>query len=289
MKKILLLGANGQLGTDMRKVFSHSSHEIIPVCRKDIDIEKYKDIVDFLNRNMDFHYLINCAAYTNTEQCEDESARAFAANSFAVLELATFCQQHDKVLFHISTDYVFDGKQEKPYIETDCPNPLNVYGNSKLSGEQFIHAYHDQFFIFRVSSLFGQAGARGKGGNFVETMIRMAQEGRSLRVVNDQMMSPTHTLDAAKAIKYFIDNEVDTYGIYHCSGEGECSWYDLALEIFNQLNVKVKVSPVSYVEYKTKAKRPVYSVLDNSKINQNYQMPHWRGSLREYLSIKGYL
>ncbi|MDQ0218896.1 dTDP-4-dehydrorhamnose reductase [Peribacillus cavernae] len=289
VKKILLLGANGQLGTDVQDVFSpFKQYEIINVYRNQLDVEK-DNITDFLTSVGDFDILINCTSYHKTDECEDFPAKSFAINSLAVWEIAKFCNAHNKVLFHITTDYIFDGKSRQPYLEDDCPNPLNVYGTSKLSGEHFIKAYHDKYFIFRVSSLFGKAGASGKGGNFVETMINLGNQGKTIRVIDDQVMSPTHTLDIAKAIHTFIDQDVDSYGVYHCSGEGECSWHGFAEEIFTQLNMDVDLIPVPHTSYQTKANRPLFSVLDNSKLNELHQMPNWRDSLTAYLIQKGYL
>ncbi|WP_160118400.1 dTDP-4-dehydrorhamnose reductase [Bacillus sp. V59.32b] len=289
MKRILLLGANGQLGTDIQKVFSLSSqYEIVPVYRSQLDVEN-DDIASFLGHVNDFDILINCTSYHKTDECEDFPEKSFAVNSLAVLEIAKYCNAHHKTLFHITTDYLFDGKGNRPYREDDQPNPLSVYGNSKLSGEHFIKAYHDGYFIFRVSSLFGKAGASGKGGNFVETMINLAKQGKTIRVIDDQVMSPTHTLDIAKAIHTFIEQEIDSYGVYHCSGEGECSWHDFAAEIFKEINADVDLIPVPHTSYQTKANRPLYSVLDNSKLNRIHQMPDWQDSLTDYLKLKGHL
>ncbi|MGE7636047.1 dTDP-4-dehydrorhamnose reductase [Bacillus paramycoides] len=288
MKKILLLGANGQLGTDICFVFSSfPQYKIIKVYRRDLDVEK-NDIHSFLSQ-IEFDIIINCTSYHKTDECEDFPAKSLVINSLAIGEIAKYCREHDKVLFHFTTDYLFDGKKSQPYRETDTPNPLNVYGISKLTGEHFIKNHLDKYFIFRVSSLFGKAGASGKGGNFVETMIQLGKQGSTIKVVNDQVMSPTHTLEIARAVFAFIDQDIQEYGVYHCSGEGECSWYDFAKEIFDQLNMEIDLVPVSHSNYPAKAKRPSYSVLDNVKINEIYQMVNWKSSLTEYLSRKGHL
>ncbi|MFC3884153.1 dTDP-4-dehydrorhamnose reductase [Bacillus songklensis] len=288
MKRILLLGANGQLGTDIHFVFSSfPQYELIDVYRKDLDVEK-DDIRQFFSQ-VEFDILINCTSYHKTDECEDFPSKSLVVNSLAVSEMAKYCHEHDKVLYHFTTNYIFDGKKNRPYKEDDCANPLNVYGISKLAGEHFISNFHDKYFIFRVSSLFGKAGASGKGGNFVETMIQLGKQGKTIRVVDDQVMSPTHTLEIAKAVFTFIDKKIDAYGIYHCSGEGECSWYEFAKEIFVQLNMDVDLIPILHTGYPTKAKRPVYSVLDNTKINEIYQMVNWKNSLTEYLYRKGHL
>jgi len=288
MKKILLLGSNGQLGTDLQRVLQRTK-DVLPVQRGLLDMERFDQIYPFLSENDDFDVLINCTSYHRTDECEDFPSKSFAVNSTAAVELAKFCRKYDKLLIHFSTDYVFDGKNESDYSEDDAALPLNIYGISKLAGEYGIRAYHDKHFILRVSSLFGVAGASGKGGNFVETMLRLAKEEKPVKVVNDQFMSPTHTLDIARAVESLIDLNVAEYGLYHCSIEGECSWYEFAKEIFEQAGLSVNVFPVKSVEYKTKALRPTRSILNNSKINKYYFMPDWKDALRRYLKIKGYL
>ncbi|MFT4412438.1 dTDP-4-dehydrorhamnose reductase [Fredinandcohnia humi] len=288
MKKILLLGANGQLGTDIQYIFSfYPQYDLIPVYRKDLDVEK-DDIYQFL-RQVDFDVLINCTSYHKTDECEEFPLKSYIVNASAVREMAKYCNLHQKVLIHFTTDYVFDGYKNQPYVEEDCTNPLNVYGTTKLAGEHFIKSYHDRYFIFRVSTLFGLSGPSGKGNNFVETMIQLGKQGKKINVINNQIMSPTHTLEIAIAIIKFLEQDITQYGIYHCSGEGECSWYDLAAEIFEQLYMHVDMTPVSHTEYPTAAQRPLYSVLDNSKIRKVYQMKNWRDSLTDYLVRKGHL
>jgi dTDP-4-dehydrorhamnose reductase len=285
-KKIILLGASGQLGMDIQLVFSDSSkYEIIPLYRKDLNLELCHQINQKLCLFSNCDYLINCAAFTQTSQCEKEIEKAFKLNSISVLELAKFCQEHGLTFFHISTDYVFSGKKNQPYNEEDETSPLNVYGNSKLSGEQFIKAVHDKYFIFRVSSLYGRHGNKFNAKNFVESMLSKAHAREELLIVNDQIMSPTHTLDVAWAIERFIDLEHDGYGIYHCSGEGQCSWYEFAHEICKQSKLDASVTPIHSSHYPSIVKRPMYSVLDNTKINRIYPMKHWKVSLIEYLSL----
>jgi len=279
--KVLILGSNGQLGSDLLEVFEG---KVIAFTRKEFDAQK--DDINKLPKDVD--YIINCISYHKTDEVEDNSDKAFKINSSFVYELARFCSENDITLFHISTDYVFDGCKKSPYNEEDIPNPLNIYGLSKFSGEKAIQTYTDKYFIFRVSSLFGRAGASGKGGNFVTTMINLAKKNTPLKIIANQYMVPTHTLDIARVIKYFIDNRVDEYGIYHCVSDGSCSWYDFTKEIFNQIGLDYKIDKTTYEEYKTKAKRPKYSVLDNRKLSKYYKMPHWREALKEYLTLKGY-
>jgi dTDP-4-dehydrorhamnose reductase len=292
MKKILLLGANGQLGSDIVKVFSDSeSTSLLPLYRKNLDVEETSSIKSKLDKYSDIDYIINCTSYHKTDECEDFVEKSFKVNSIAVLEMAKYCLEKDIVFVHISTDYVFgeDGGNKVPYKEDDRPNPLNVYGNSKLVGEFFVRNYCKKYFILRVSSLFGVAGSSGKGGNFIETMIKFAKEKRPLKVIANQLMSPTHTLDVAKAIKTVIDNNIIDYGTYHVCNSGYCSWYEFAKTIFEFSLIKADLSKTTYEEYKTKAKRPKYSVMDNAKICKYYRMPGWKEALKEYLELKGYI
>ncbi|TNJ60642.1 dTDP-4-dehydrorhamnose reductase [Paenibacillus hemerocallicola] len=286
MKRIVLLGANGQLGTDIRRVFRDAPVDLVPLYRGDIDVEQTERIGGVLRGIGPYDALINCTSYHKTDECEDYAAKAFAVNTLAPREMAEACGEAKAVLVHITTDYVFDGRKRTPYLEEDATSPLNAYGVSKAAGEHFVAAHHDKFFILRVSSLFGTAGASGKGGNFVETMLRVAAGGAPLRVVNDQIMSPTHTLDIAESIKMLLMEGVDDYGIYHCSGEGECSWHDFAAEIFRQRGVVADLRPVTCSEFPTKARRPAYSVLDNGKLNRLRPMPHWSDALRDYFRLK---
>jgi dTDP-4-dehydrorhamnose reductase len=290
MKTILLLGANGQLGSDIGKVFAANGGVAIkPVTRRDIDVENTDRIVPFLEQAADgCDWIINCTSYHRTDECEDFAAKAFSINAVAVREMARYCQASGKVFVHFSTDYVFDGLQDAPYTETDLARPLNVYGVSKLAGERFVELIHDRHYIFRVASLFGVAGASGKGGNFVETMVRLAKAGNSLKVVADQIMSPTHTLDIARMVYALARNDGAEFGIYHCAGGGQCSWYEFAAAIFAQIGLNADLSPTTAREYRAKALRPAYSVLDSRKLADFYKMPDWKKSLAEYLELKGY-
>lgn len=287
MKKVLLLGANGQLGSDITKTFDSKDITLINVTRSDFDIEK--DEITALMPYRDVDYIINAMAYHKTDECEDFPEKSFIINSSFVYELAKFCHTHAITLFHISTDYVFDGKKETPYTEEDSPDPLNIYGLSKYAGEITIKRYLQRYFIFRVSSLFGQTGVSGKGGNFIETMITLAKKKTPLKIIADQYMAPTHTLDIARAIHTFIINEVNEYGVYHCCNSGSCSWYDFTKAIFELARIDHPIEKTTYAEYKTKACRPQYSVLDNTKLATYYPMKTWEEALKEYMHLKKHI
>lgn len=285
-KKILLLGANGQLGSDIRKVAAdHANIELIAVTRKVLNVETDK-IQDKLSKFLPVDYVINATSYHKTDECEDFPDKSFRVNASFPYELAKFCQHHDITLFHITTDYVFDGHKTEPYIETDVPNPINIYGLSKYAGEIAVRQYMEHYFIFRVSSLFGVAGASGKGGNFIETMLKMACEGKPIKVIDDQFMVPTHTLDIAKAILNFVIKDIRAYGIYHCVSNGFCSWYEFAAKIFELSGVKADLRPSLYADFKAKARRPKYSVLANAKLSSYVMMPSWENALKDYLCFK---
>ncbi|WP_171687044.1 dTDP-4-dehydrorhamnose reductase [Paenibacillus planticolens] len=290
MKRIALLGAKGQLGSDIHRALKENSQfEVITITREMLNVENTEIIIPVLEKLGRIDVLINCTAFHNTEQCEADPLKALVINSIAVLRMAAYCKQNKTLFIHFSTDYVFDGSKQAPYTEEDRVSPLNAYGSSKAAGEEAIAAYLDTYFIFRVSSLFGEAGASGKGGNFVETMIRLSKQGKPISVVQDVIMSPTHTRDVAEMVRAFLEQEITAYGVYHCSGEGACSWYELAAETFAICGIACETTPILNSAYAAKVRRPLYSVLDNSKLNRIYPMKSWQSALAQYLQLKGHV
>lgn len=287
MKKILLLGAAGQLGTDIAKITSSDNIKIIQSTRADFDADT-DEPDDKLSSFTDCDYLINCIAYHKVDECEDNTAKSFAINSDFVRKLALFTAQHKITLIHFSTDYVFDGLKNKLHKEVDETLPLNVYGSSKLGGEKLILAYAKKYFIFRVSSLFGSKQTDNPNINFVEKMIHAAKTNQKLRVIDNQIISPTHTKDVALALKYFIDKDFNHYGTYHCCNSGFCSWYQFVEKIFDISRLNSDLTPVSYDSFHTHAKRPQYCAMDNSKLSKIYKMKNWEDALEEYMELKGY-
>lgn len=284
MAKIVILGSNGQLGSDLRKVLA-PHHDLINSTSQDIDAAAM-DVSSQLAPYADAKYIINCIATTNVDGCESNPQQAFLVNSAFTLQLAQFCTFNQITLIHISTDYVFDGTKLGEYLESDMPNPLNVYGLSKYAGEIAVQNYANKYFILRVSSLFGIAGASGKGGNFVTTMLRLASEKDSWNVISDQLTCPTHTLDVARAIDILIAKEVSEYGVYNCVSSSSCSWFEFTEEILRQTGQDInKVKPISYKDYTFKALRPQYAILSSAKIAQYYTMPDYKSALSEYLSL----
>lgn len=285
MAKIVVLGSNGQLGSDLMQVLA-CGNELIASTKVNLDASG-NNVMLQLEAYATADYIINCIATTNVDGCEDNPQTAFVINSGFVVQLAQFCQTHDITLIHLSTDYVFDGSNQHPYSENEQPNPLNVYGLSKYAGEIAIKNYASKHFILRVSSLFGVAGASGKGGNFVTTMLRLANEKDSWTVIDDQLTCPTHTLDIARAIKALIEQKVTEYGIYNCVSSSSCSWFEFTQEILRQTgNNPAKVKPVSYHEYKFKALRPQYGIMAVAKLSKYYVMPSYQAALSEYLRLK---
>ncbi|MBC8235355.1 dTDP-4-dehydrorhamnose reductase [bacterium] len=277
---IMLIGANGQLGSDLRKVLT--TEELIPLTHADIEITDAAQVEAIIKHHQP-EVVINTAAYHKTDECEENAEKAFQVNALGVRNLALSCREHNATLVHMSTDYVFDGKKGEPYTELDTPNPINVYGVSKLAGEHFVKYILDKYFLIRTSGLFGVAGSSGKGGNFIELMLRLADERDEIRVVDDQTLSPTSTVDLANKIKKLITTE--RFGLYHITNNGACSWYDFAAKIFELSGKKPNLKRTTTEEFGAKANRPKYSVLDNYNLRQigMDDMRTWEEALATYL------
>lgn len=285
--RIAIIGANGQLGSDLVKVFNSSKHEIVPLTHADIDVTK-SELSEKVLRNVQPDVIINCAAYVRVDDAEDNADIAFGVNAIGARNVARICEELNSTLMHISTDYVFDGRKEKPYIEDDVPNPVNVYGNSKLAGEYFVRNIPEGYYVIRSSSLFGAAEARGKGGNFVENMIKKAKSFEEIRVVDDMVMSPTYTRDAAGMIRDILMAELPS-GIYHVANSGSCSWFDFTKAIFEMQDMDVNLLPIKTSALRSKAKRPMFSALVSARLKKHgLEMPSWGDGLRGYLNEKGY-
>jgi len=233
--------------------------------------------------------VINTAAYNRVDDCEEDLQQAFALNAFAVRDLSLLCRKLGASLLHFSSDYVFDGSQKVPYTESDAPNPLNVYGVSKLAGEFFVRNSLEHHFVVRTSGLYGKAGCWGKGTNFVDAMVHMARSGKPIRVVNDQWITPTYTRELAQKLKDLVES--GRFGLYHLTNSGQCTWFDFAKEIFRQLGLNPSLSAVSSSAYRAQAERPSYSVLANRNAEELglTDFEPWQEALREYLHEKGYL
>jgi dTDP-4-dehydrorhamnose reductase len=285
--KVAIIGANGQLGTDLVEVFSKDPEfEVISLTHKDLDVTVL-DSLEIL-KELKPDVIINTAAYVRVDDAELYPEKAFAVNAVGALNVARVANEIKAINVYISTDYVFDGEKGEPYVEDDAPNPVNVYGASKYAGEIFTRNYSPKHYIIRVASLYGKAWASGKGGNFIEWVIEKAKRGEELRIVEDQFMSPTYTKDVAKTLKEFLKLRPE-FGVYHMVNEGFCSWYEFTKAIFDVLYWNVEIKPIKSNELNRLAKRPRFSALKNEKIERlGLKMKPWREALREYLKEKGH-
>lgn len=275
--KILITGASGMLGHDLRDVLK--GHELIATNSKTLDISDEEKVMNFIIENSP-DIVINSAAYTAVDDCETHYDDAYAVNAIGSKNLALACAEIDVPLIHISTDYVFNGKKTTPLLENDELGPQSVYGKTKLEGEKFIEDILDKYFILRTAWLYGV-----NGPNFVQTMLNLAKNHDELTVVFDQVGSPTYTYDLACGISELLES--DKYGIYHLTNSASCSWYDYAKEIFELANIEIDVKPVTTEEFPRPAPRPKYSVLDNGKwVNAGFTpLRNYKEALKDYLSL----
>ena len=277
-KRILVTGANGQLGSEMRKLGSVSPNEYIFTDVQELDITNKEAVMSFVEQN-GVNIIVNCAAYTNVDRAEDDEATAELINATAVGNLAEAAKAVDGTLFHVSTDYVFGADGNTPRSEDMSTNPLGVYGRTKLSGEQAIAEVGAKAIIIRTAWLYSEFG-----NNFLKTMLRLTAEKESLNVVFDQVGTPTYAGDLALVIFSIIEGNLyaGNEGVYHFSNEGVCSWYDFANEIAIAAgNINCNIQPCHSSEFPSKVTRPPYSVLDKTKIKQTFgvDIPHWRDSM----------
>ena len=279
--KVMLIGAGGQLASDLRKALERET--IIPLAHADLDITDAAAI----RRAFESHrpqVVVNTAAFHRVDDCESQVEKAFRVNSFAVRDLALACLEWDATLVHFSTDFVFGGDKSDPYIETDRPQPLNVYGASKLAGEYLVSATLGKCFLIRTCGLYGLGGSKSKGANFVETILRKAAEGKPLRVVSDQVITPTYTVDLARKVAELIRS--DGYGLYHISNNGSCSWFEFARRALELSGVKADLSPTTSKAYGAPTRRAPYSVLRNYRLEclGLDDLPVWEDALVRYLA-----
>lgn len=276
MKKILITGSNGQLGRALNREYEGEQVQIVNTDVPQLDITDL-DAVLCLVRTEQPDIIMNCGAMTAVDLCESEYEKAFCINAVGPRNLAIASRETGAKLFQISTDYVFSGDADTPYVETDRPDPQNVYGSTKLAGEQFVKDFADRYFIIRTAWLYGE------GKNFVGTMLRLAETNDTVRVVSDQIGSPTSAVQLAKMMHRL--EPTDNYGVFHGTCEGQCSWADFAAEIFRQAGKQTKVERITTQEFGAAAKRPAYSVLDNQmlRLTTDLQMQHWQDALRVYL------
>ncbi|WP_081740540.1 dTDP-4-dehydrorhamnose reductase [Aquimarina pacifica] len=280
MVRVVIIGASGQLGQCIKNVHKkYGKLEIISTTSQDVDITNSQEVNNFFEKKH-FDYIINCAAYTNVEQAEKESEKAFLVNAEGVKNLAEVCKNYDATLIHISTDYVFDGKKHTPYTEKDRTNPINEYGKSKLKGEEHIQYILDKYFILRTSWLYSEFGH-----NFYKTILKKSQTEKELTITTSEIGTPTNANDLAKFILDLIESARQEYGLYHYSNFGEASWYDFAKEILTVSGKHEAIMLKKTDNYPTFAKRPVYSVLNKENTTRLFGLTilDWKESLRKLI------
>lgn len=286
--KILISGISGMLGVDLYQVLG-KEHQVTGLDRRDfpcspspsvskIDITDLEAVKELFSR-LTPHFVIHAAAYTDVDGCEKDADKAYQVNALGTRNIALACQKLDIPLLYLSTDFVFRGNEEVPYSEFDEPHPVNIYGKSKLAGENYLKSFLSRYFIVRTSWLYGKWGK-----NFVATILKLAREKSILKVIDDQVGSPTYTKDLSQQIKRLVVTEL--YGIYHITNSGRCSWYQFAQEILKLAGIKgVKLIPITSEELARPAPRPKFSVLDNYclRLSLGDAMREWKEALKEYM------
>jgi dTDP-4-dehydrorhamnose reductase len=286
--KTIVIGCNGQLGTDLLRCFSEN---VVALTHDDLEITNANDVVA-LFRDVKPSLVVNTAAFHQTARCDQYPAKAYEVNAVGAVNLAKACELVDALLVHISTDYVFDGAKGAPYVETDPVRPLSVYGLSKAAGEAAVMNYCRRHYVVRSCGLYGRVPSRAKGDNFITKVLRTAQNLGEVTVVDDEIVTPTWTLSLARQIRRLCEAESSIrYGIVHASDEGQCSWYEFTAEIFRLTRTAAVLKPVSVAESRPDVRRPRYSVLENRALNDARAniMQTWRSSLAQYLESTGQL
>lgn len=276
--KILITGSNGMLGHDLIEALK-DNHELVLTTSRTLDITDKEQVFDFISQNKP-DIVINSAAYTDVDGCEQNQDLAYSVNGEGVKNLALACREADSTLVHISTDYIFNGENTRPWVEDDEIGPISVYGKSKLKGEQAILEILDKFFIVRTAWLYGV-----NGRNFPKTMLELAENHSQITVVYDEVGTPTYTPDLAKAISQLIETE--HYGIYHITNSGSCSWCEFARYIFEVAGKDVEVIPVTAAEFARPAPRPHYSVLENRNwVEKGFEpLRSYKEAIKEYIEL----
>lgn len=281
MKKVAIIGADGQLGTDLVRAFSEK-HEIVPLTIQDIRVEDADQVRSVLS-GIQPDVILNTAAYHRVPDCESHQSLAFEVNAIGAQNVAKAARKLKAVTVYYSTDYVFDGAKGSPYLETDTPNPQSVYAISKLAGEYLTRHYCDRHFVVRVSGIYGRVPSLVKGGNFITTMLKLAGEKPEVRVVGDEILTPTPTEEIARNSLDLVDTEA--YGIYHMTSEGACSWYEFASVIWSTLDLKTPLRRAKVSDFPQTVQRPTYSVLENAGLKSLgiNRMSPWKDGLVRFL------
>lgn len=282
MKKILVTGANGQLASCIKKAASEQlGQSFMFVTRQELDITDAASVQAYFNSHH-FDYCVNTAAYTNVEKAEQDVGRAFEINAEGAKNVAKACEDHETTMIQISTDYVFDGNKNDPYLETDLTNPINVYGASKLQGEEYVKQYCKAHYVIRTSWLYS-----AYGHNFLNTMVKLAKAGTALTITTEQTGTPTNANDLAQLIFRIIEGNTEAYGCYHFSNKGSATWFDFAREILTR-HSQLNTSNLAKTDhYRTFAKRPTYSVLNTNKVERTFTIAtkDWRERLQPVIAF----
>ena len=278
--RILLIGANGQLGSDLTEVLR--AHEVVKTTHQTLDVVDPEQVRQKV-RECQPQAIINTSAYHKVDICETEVMQSFQVNAYGVRNLALAAREVDAKLFHFSTDYVFEGNVPAPRTESDPTDPISAYGVSKLAGEKIASYLWPKSVVIRTCGLYGHAGSSGKGGNFVEMMLKKAANGDAIKVVHDQRLTPTSTREVARKVRDLLSTA--SFGLFHITANGDCSWFEFAREIFSIAGVKADLSPTTSEAFKSPARRPAYSVLDNTRLRAMGidDLKDWQEALQEYL------
>jgi dTDP-4-dehydrorhamnose reductase len=281
--RVAVVGANGQLGTDVAAAFRERGDTVVPLTHAEIELSSLESVRNCFDGS-GVELVVNTAAMHHVEKCEADPEQAWLMNGLGARNLAEVTRGSGATLIHVSTDYVFDGTKGRPYVESDAPLPLNVYGNTKLTGEYFVRTLNPRHFVLRTSGLYGANPCRAKGGlNFVDLMLKLGKERDKVRVVDSEFVSPTSTAELARQIAAVSRSEA--FGLYHATAEGSCSWHEFANEIFSLAGMTVQVEVALPSEFPAKVTRPLYSVLENRRLKENglNMFGPWQTGLAEYL------
>ena len=287
-RKVAIFGAGGQLGVELKREFGERGYQVAAWDRIDVDITNAPAVESAVG-GLGPEFVVNAAAYNQVDVAETEPTAAYAVNALAVRNLALACRQADAKLIHFSTDYVFDGRSTRPYVETDPTHPLGAYAVSKLAGELYAQAYLDHPLVVRTSGVFGPGGLQTARGNFIELMLRLARENKPIRVVEDHVASPTYAPALAKCTADLA--EMKASGVFHVGGGTPITWYDYAKIIFREAGLAPELRPTNEREYRTAARRPRYSALSNGKMEAAgvKSMPSLEIAVRSYLTLRSRL
>ena len=281
--RVVVVGATGQLGSGVVRAFRETGgYAVVGLSHGEVECTDPASVLETLVP-LRPRVVVNCAGFVRVDACEEDPKRAFEVNALGALHVARACREAGARCVYVSTDYVFDGAKAEPYLEEDLPNPLNVYGASKLAGEHLVVQTCPDALVVRVASLFGGLGSRGKGTNFVLTVLERARRGEALRVVDDVRMSPTYAEDAAAAIVELV--AAGASGVFHVVNKGACSWYELAVRVLELAGLRVPVHPVPQEAYPARARRPRNSALSTAKLEaRGLRLPPWEDAVQRYLA-----